>query len=150
MILSEIKYLKKYLPKHKKKIMRFINEMPKDIADGEYPIAGEKVFARVMSYDTKPENECKIESHKKYVDIQCTLAGVEGIGIFDRKLTPKDEYDKDNDVIFYEPGEPLYTAAVNAGYFAMIFPNEPHRPQTYLRGDIGIRKFVIKIDKGLF
>ena len=45
---------------------------PKEI--GRYDLEG-GVFALVQSYDTKSVENCKIEAHKKYIDIQCVLKG---------------------------------------------------------------------------
>ena len=40
---------------------------PKEV--GRYELGG-GVFALVQSYDTKAVENCKIEAHKKYIDIQ--------------------------------------------------------------------------------
>ena len=53
---------------------------PKEV--GRYDLE-EGVFALVQSYDTKPAEACKIEAHKKYIDIQCVLKGKELFGVAD-------------------------------------------------------------------
>lgn len=151
MILAKIKHLSGYLPKYGGEIMKFVYSLSADTPDGGYPIIGETVFARVMSYQTKPAQDCEIEAHRKYVDVQSTLSGVEGIGIFGGLSSVKTPYSAEKDVVFYNTAEPLYTAAVHEGYFAVIFTDEPHRPQTAVGGKIQkIKKFVIKIDKELW
>jgi YhcH/YjgK/YiaL family protein len=150
MIVDKLQNLPRYLKSHCIEIEEFLLKVSRDMEDGEYPIVGSDVFARVMSYDTKPEHSCSIEAHNVYVDIQSTLAGVEGIGMFDREmLEHKTGYDEDNDVVFFEGSEPLFTVAVKEGYFAMIFPHEAHRPQTMVKKEEAIRKFVIKVKKDL-
>jgi len=42
---------------------------------GKYEIKGDEVFAILQSYDTKEEVDCKLEAHKKYVDIQYMVSG---------------------------------------------------------------------------
>ena len=51
-----------------------------DPADGKYEIAGDEIFASVMTYTTAPENEKKFELHRKYIDIQYIISGEEIIG----------------------------------------------------------------------
>ena len=151
MVLDKLEHLISYIPSYHSEINNFLRLVSPTMKDGEYPIVGENVFARVMNYATKPEDDCRIEAHDVYVDIQSVLTGAEGIGIFGREsLKPSTAYDKDNDVVYFEKAWPLYTVSVNEGYFAIIFPHEAHRPQTAVKQPENIRKFVIKIKGEMF
>ncbi|GHV07019.1 hypothetical protein FACS1894217_06910 [Clostridia bacterium] len=151
MIIDKLANLHIYLPAHKDAIAAFLDTVSPELPNGEYAIAGDDVFARVMSYPLKPAKMCKIEAHDVYVDIQSAIIGTEGIGLYDRRvLTESEPYDDKNDVVFYAPQPPLYTIGVHEGYFAMIFPHEAHSPQTITEGCEYVKKFVIKIKYELF
>ena len=151
MILDKLINLKKYLPQDCiSQVTAFLNSLSPDMAEGRYEIMGERVFAKVMSYATLPKEECAIEAHDRYIDIQATLTGAEGIDIFQRSLlTVKTPYDETNDTIFFESENAVpYAGNVNLpGYFSMIFPEEAHRPQERVAGQSDfVKKFVIKVE----
>jgi len=54
------------------KSFTFLETLDAESEDGEFPIDGETMFARVMSYETRNETdpEAVLEAHRKYVDIQ--------------------------------------------------------------------------------
>jgi len=51
------------------------------LEEGKHTIVGDEVFAILQSYNSKPETECRLEAHKKYVDIQYVIRGEEYIGV---------------------------------------------------------------------
>lgn len=151
MILDKLTNLKKYLPQeYISQVSVFLYNLSPDMAEGRYEIMGDRIFARVMSYATSPKEECAIEAHDRYIDIQATLTGAEGIDIFQRSLlTIKTPYDVTSDAVFFERENAIpYASNVNLpGYFSMIFPEEAHRPQEHIAGQPGfVKKFVIKME----
>ena len=44
------------------------------LEDGRYELDGDRVFANLMSYETKPANELP-EAHREYIDIQFLVEG---------------------------------------------------------------------------
>lgn len=98
------------------------------LANGKHVIDGERLFAMVQRYKTKPVAEGRWEMHKKYIDVQYVAAGSERIGF--APLTddsPVDEaYDPSRDVAFYKMSGVLLP--VSAGMFAVFTPNEVHAP----------------------
>lgn len=117
--------------------------------EGEFPIAGEDAFYRVMRYATKPREQCRIESHRRYVDIQFSLEGAESIAVFrENGLAPDGPYDTGNDVQFYRAGaaRPLATAFNFPGYCTLLLPHDLHRPQESVQGEpLFVKKAVIKV-----
>ena len=154
MIYDKLDNLINYIPAvYKQPVQKFLESLSPDMEEGEYSIAGSKVFARVMSYPTKKRDSCKIEAHNLYVDIQATLTGGEGIDIFEREgLKVTEEYDADKDVIFFADDHlsPHCTTANYCGYFTMLFPEEAHRPQEEIEGINYVKKFVIKMEVSSF
>ena len=112
---------------------------PKEV--GRYEL-GDGVFALVQSYDGKPADQCKIEAHKKYIDIQCVLKGKELFGVADLSTqTLYEDKFAEKDVAFYHGEVDLLT--LTDGDFVIVFPEDAHRPQ---QGDGShISKVVIKV-----
>lgn len=149
MIYEHLKYLYKYVTEEQfSKINKFLEILSPDMEEKRYEIDGESIFAKVMSYQTFTKQNCKIEAHNKYIDIQSSLVGAEGIDIFDRNiLNILKEYDEVNDVFFFEEIASPFVSVKNVeGYFTMIFPQEAHRPQILINKKCSyVKKFVIKI-----
>lgn len=112
---------------------------PKEV--GRYEL-GNGVFALVQSYDTKAEENCKIEAHKKYIDIQCVLKGKELFGVADLSTqTMYEDKFEEKDVAFYKGEVDLLT--LTDGDFVIVFPEDAHRPQ---QGDGShVEKVVVKV-----
>ena len=131
------------------KVADFIKLAP-SLPDGEYPLVQGVAFCRIMSCDLKTADNCAIECHNEYVDLQSTIEGAEGITIFDRSsLKPKNNYDSENDVTFLHPGsEPLVHVTNTPGHFTLLFPEDAHRPGERCHGHPDrVRKLVVKIRK---
>lgn len=149
MVFDQLQHLNKYLTKQQyQKISSFLRLLSPDMQEGDYEIDGEAIYAKVMSYPTSLRRDCRIESHDKYIDIQSSLVGVEGIDIFDRgELDISEIYNSVKDVTFYtETVLPNVLINNKAGYFSMIYPEEAHRPQISVNQQCErVKKFVIKI-----
>lgn len=154
MVTDDIKNIGRYLPeRYRADIMAWIKTVNKDTPTGDYEIAGKDVYARVLSYTTKPIESCRIEAHNRYVDIQSTISGLEGIQVYHRELLELEErYSEETDVEFYLPScEPFARLNIEEGKFAMLFSYEAHQPEiSYSRVCLQIKKFVIKIREELY
>ena len=134
------------------KAIRFIKKaLNEDLAVRRYEIQGDDIFARVMAYPLKDRDIARYEAHEKYVDIQASLIGAEGMECFflvDQQ--PLGEYNIDKDVIFYNNQE-LFTARVDVypGTFVVFFPHDVHKPQLKVDDMQDVKKVVVKIKKSL-
>lgn len=149
MVFDKLGNLGKYVTQEQfQKIDKFLKLLAPDMEEGFYEIDGESIYAKVMSYPTSLRGKCKIEAHDKYIDIQSSLVGVEGIDIFDRdELIILEAYNSDKDATFYQETK-APNASINnvAGYFSMIFPEEAHRPKISVDQQCErVKKFVIKV-----
>ena len=153
MIYSKLDKLQNYLDDDiYEKVKIFLDQVSEDMPEGKYEIWDDKVYARVMSYSTSLPDVCKIEAHDKYIDIQATITGAEGISVYERKcLVENTAYDFDNDVAFFETkGANVIANTVNLpGYFTMLLPEDAHRPQERVCGMDRVKKFVIKVAVGI-
>jgi YhcH/YjgK/YiaL family protein len=128
-------------------ICRIVTGMGASHPEGEFSIHGKDAFYRVMSYPTKPVEECRIEGHREYIDIQFSLDGAEGIDVFSssgaRSVGP---YDENNDVEFYGNALVPLASTVNLpGYFTLLFPHDQHRPQMRAANAESVKKAVVKL-----
>lgn len=148
MIFDSINNLHRYVSEEDYQYIRaFLDQVNEDMPEGKYEICGERIFARVMSYQTKDSEICKIEAHNKYIDIQSTIYGAEGIDIYPReRMKISENYDADKDVAYFScSGLPSVHVNNLPGFFSFILPEEAHSPQQRI-GDIEyVKKFVIKV-----
>ena len=116
--------------------------------DGSYPIDGEKCVANVQRYTTRPHLDCRPETHQKFVDIQYMAAGEEYIGWcpFSPALQAVEPYDADTDVAFYASLVPDSNIVLSPGRFAVLYPEDVHRPQGAVDDVPGtVTKVVVKV-----
>ncbi len=115
-----------------------------NIENGEYEINGKDIYAIVNEYQTKPLSAGKWESHKKYVDIQFIVSGIEKMGFTESKKTiVLAEYDEDRDVTIYK-GEGQFIN-VEENHFVIFFTNEIHMPSLAVNIPKQVKKVVIKV-----
>lgn len=137
-----------------------LSEVTKTIAgisgihtEGSYPLIGQDLYFNLLKYKTK-ESEWPTESHKKYIDIQLVLSGVELLRIYDiHKLQPMGKYDTETDVIFYntENSRAISDIRLLPGFFSVFFPQDVHQTQIAdNNGPQTITKLVFKVHEKFF
>lgn len=114
---------------------------------GRYAVEGEKVFAIINEYTTKPAAECDPESHQAYADIQVMIQGSEKFGFAALTgQTPSVAYDLEKDVAFYGlPEEDINYLTLGPGHFIVFFPSDIHQPEVYVSQPAVVKKLVMKI-----
>jgi len=149
MIYGKISELESYVGESVYSELRaFLEKISPDMEEGKYEIRGREIYARVMSYATDIPENCNIEAHDKYIDIQGTISGAEGIDLFDRSLlTAKTDYDESKDVVLFEGEKAVAQAHTEnvPGRFTLLLPQEAHRPKENVPGYGRVKKFVIKV-----
>ena len=114
--------------------------------DGKYAVDGEKIYYTIQRYTTKPLNEGKLEAHRKYIDIQFLLEGVEILGYAPLKgLTTAEDYNPQKDIAFFNTPKEITKVILEPGLFCILFPDDAHLPCRQLAGPTEVRKVVIKI-----
>lgn len=113
---------------------------------GVIEIDGRDLFASVQEYDTIPWEESTFEAHNQYFDLQYIVSGKELFGYIKREnLTETAPYDSKNDyVLFHEP-ECCGKILLEAGDFAIVPPEDAHKPKCMAGSSCRVRKIVIKI-----
>lgn len=114
-----------------------------NLAVGKHEIEGESLFAIVQEYTTKVLDDCVLEGHKRYIDIQYIVLGEEFMGISNQTDLPIIEENESLDYTFYD-GDVSFVL-VQKGMFAVFFPGDLHQTciQTHAMADV--KKVVIKV-----
>jgi len=110
---------------------------------GTYKIEGDDVFAMVQEYDTKEIDNCKLEGHRKYIDIQYIIEGEEHIGLTSMSNQQLEERNDEGDYAFYKGDSTLFK--FNPSVFGIFFPDDLHMPCVGLNQITKVRKVVVKV-----
>ncbi len=117
------------------------------LADGTYEIDGKRVFAMVQSYRTRQRtHEMMFEAHKKYIDLQYIVNGIEKIrwARLDSVDLVEEKYSTGGDIAFYE-GDAMFDFTLTKGTFLLLYPEDAHLPGLSAQKDVNVRKIVFKI-----
>ena len=150
MVYDSIKNCKTYYGMHKnfEKAFDFIKKaVSENLAVGKYELDGKELFASVQEYDSKTDEQAKNEAHKNYIDIQYVVSGTEIIESVEiEKATPNTEYNAEKDVMFYKKSEDAVILTLTAGEYAILFPQDVHRPGLCVDGNPApVKKIVVKV-----
>lgn len=153
MIFDKIENLSDYyeeLPSLEK-VSAFVNEFNKSkLEDGTYEIDGKRIFAMVQSYRTRSQTpEMMFEAHRKYMDLQYIVSGIEKIrwARLDKVDLVEEKYSVGSDIAFYE-GDALFDFTLTKGTFLLLYPQDAHLPGLSADKDVNVRKIVFKIQIG--
>ncbi|WOO43005.1 YhcH/YjgK/YiaL family protein [Rubellicoccus peritrichatus] len=130
------------------KAFEFLRTLGPDSEEGEFQLDGDRLFAKVMSYETRTPEEGNVEAHRQYADIQVCLHEAEGIDLFyTDHLKPRTDYDSEKDLIFFQPEAQLIGRVdMHPGFFCVLYPQDAHRPQMIVgSGKKLIKKAVVKV-----
>ncbi len=114
------------------------------LQNGRQEIAGSDIFSIVTDYTTRDMEDCRLEAHRKYIDIHYMAGGSEVIGysLFSSQ-EPATEYDEANDFILY-CGEKNYLK-LKEKMFVIFFPSDLHMPGLIIEKPEKVRKVVVKV-----
>jgi len=125
--------------------LTFLRQASPDIANGVHQL-NPRVKAIVSEYETKKVNECGFEAHKRFIDIQYTLRGIEKVCCHPiEKLTETTPYSEENDAALYSADVQAQEMVIGDGYFAVFFPQDGHMPQLCVEEPVPVKKVVMKI-----
>ena len=82
----------------------------------------------MSEYETQPTNELGYEAHRRYIDIQLAVIGMELVRCQPlAQVTETIPYDEVYDVARYAD-EPGVDTVIGEGYFLLVFPEDAHEP----------------------
>lgn len=111
----------------------------------------EHIFALEQKFYTKNRNDCFLESHKKYVDIQLIIDGEElmehSSQIDSRVIT---SHNKENDMVKYKNFYDTNKILLKPNEFAIYFPQDIHMGCQKFKDKTLCLKTVLKVPFELF
>ena len=146
MILASLAEADRYLPLHPlfARAFAFLRSTDlKSLEPGKHTVDGERIFAIVEACPGRSRSEAKLECHRRYIDIQLVLEGVDEMGWkpLAECTDPATDYDEARDIRFFNDA-PSSWIATPPGSFCLFFPDDAHAP---LVSAGMIRKVVVKI-----
>lgn len=118
----------------------------KSLAPGVYHIAGDDLLVIIEHMPGRTRTEAKLECHRRYIDIQLVLEGVDEMGW--KALAdchdPVSDFSAEKDIRFFNDA-PATWVATPPGTFCIFFPDDAHAP---LVSTGNIRKAIFKIAVG--
>jgi biofilm protein TabA len=110
---------------------------------GRHEINGEILYAMLQQYTSKPREQAAWEAHRRYIDLQVVLQGVELIGYANIDHLTQGEYNAEKDFLpLFGEGDFL---TLQNGNFSLLFPQDAHLPGIAIAAPGPVRKIVIKI-----
>ena len=98
------------------------------MAVGTYEVDGDFYFM-IQEYETKPAENCRLETHNCYADIQWIISGEEAIDTVNvAGLIVEEAYDADRDVAFWKEPKEMCHMVLSNGSYAILPPNIAHKP----------------------
>lgn len=108
-------------------------------------IVEDESFCNFISFMSKPEEICKYEAHKKYIDLHFIVSGVERIDTADVcNLNIDTAYDEEKDIAFYT-GKNSTKSYLREGDFMVCYPSDAHKVGMMEDKEALIEKIVVKI-----
>lgn len=124
--------------------LRFLQETDMDALEpGRHTVDGDRVFAIVELYQTKPMADGFWEAHLKHLDVQCVISGEEQIGYAPVSSMVAEPYDEDRD--FYKLKGNGNFVTLRPGMFALLKPQDAHMPGISIQESRQVKKIVIKV-----
>ena len=110
---------------------------------GRHELDGAPLYALVSEYAPKPPAEGRWEAHRRYLDLQYVVSGVERMGVAPIDRLAAADYDADRDMLWLSGSGDFLR--FGAGQFMILWPGDAHMPGI----DAGlpglVRKVVVKI-----
>jgi YhcH/YjgK/YiaL family protein len=124
--------------------LRFIQEANVlEMLPSRIDLDGDKVFAMIQHYDSKPKEKGMWEAHRKYIDIQYVAEGQELMGYANIAHLQADEYNEEKDFMMLH-GQGSYVL-MKSGTFVILTPQDAHIPQVAVDLPQPVKKVVVKV-----
>lgn len=128
------------------KAVEYIKNLDKsDLKIGRYEIDND-FFYSVIEYDTKEIQECKLESHRKYIDIQYIVEGEEIMKTAHVATLKKEtEYDEEKDIQFWDKPNDMMEMLLNKDSYIVLYSKDAHMGCIKSNDVVKVRKIVGKV-----
>jgi biofilm protein TabA len=111
---------------------------------GKYELRGQSLYAIVDEYMTRPQEACRLETHRRYIDVQYVVRGRELMGYAPVHTLEQGPYDQELDVQFHRGQADFFL--LREGMFAVMLPGDAHMPCIVFGNQPEtVRKIVVKV-----
>jgi len=112
---------------------------------GKHEIPGQNFYLLAQSYETKPLEKGVWEAHRKFIDIQYVLEGMERVGCAPLAQMIAGIYDEGRDFTSFSGSGDFLT--LRAGFFAIFMPQDVHMPGIRMDDTqpVHVNKVVLKV-----
>ncbi len=146
MILDSIENAARYAALHPGIVPAFAHLRTLDLdalEPGRVEVDGDRLFLVVVRKPGKGKSAARMECHRKYIDVQCTISGTDIVGWSHLSdcAGAGTSYDAAKDIEFFTKGPEAWIESP-PGTFALFFPEDVHAP---LGAEEDLFKVVIKI-----
>ena len=114
------------------------------LPDGKHIVDGDAIFALVQRYTTKPRDAGRWEAHRRYIDLQLVVDGIEQIGYTHISQLQAEPHDAERDLTWLSGEGELIT--VRSGSFMLLWPEDAHMPGMAVDAPVPVLKVVMKIE----
>jgi len=112
---------------------------------GKYQV-NDYFYYSIQEYETKLHENCKLESHEQYADIQIVISGEEGIDICPvAGLERETEYNAEKDFSLWKTPAVMAHSELKNGSFAVYTPEIAHKPGMCVGSPSHVKKCVGKV-----
>ena len=114
-----------------------------ELSSGRHEIVEGKMFALASISPGLGLSESKLEVHQKFIDIQCSVSGIDNIGWkpLAQCNNPLSSFDSQNDIQFFSD-LPTTWFGLSPSTFAIFFPTDAHAPRSAMGM---LHKVVVKV-----
>ncbi len=147
MIIDTIKNISQYTEQHPD-LPKFLQQIAAiDLATagtGRYSIPDSEAFFMIQKYETKDMSKGLWEAHRKFIDVQYVVSGIERIGYKEISgLTETVKYSEESDAAFLQ-GEGDFLL-MGEGMCMILYPQDAHMPGISLDKPGFVVKIVAKL-----
>lgn len=95
----------------------------------KYELDGDRLYAMVTKDAGRRQEDGRLETHERFIDIQLVLAGTDHMGWKPKASCgkPTGEYDAESDIQLFADAPDAWLP-VAAGFFVIFFPEDAHMP----------------------
>lgn len=133
------------------KAIAFLKQLDvQQLAEGRTRIDGTELSANVQTYQTLTPGTIRFEAHRKCIDLQYIVSGLERAGWAPLSLLRSPTaYDESKDVFFGTvPPEEVTLIRLAPGQLAVFYPEDAHAPRLAAEEPTQVKKIVIKVAVG--
>jgi biofilm protein TabA len=146
MILDTLNKLDHYATLHPlfPQVIAFLRDTNlKTLTTGIHPIIEKQLFVIVEEAQGRTRDAAKLECHRKYIDIQLVLEGIDEMGWKPLATCqqPVSDYNEERDIRFFNDTADSWISTP-ANTFCIFFPQDAHAP---LVSTGKIRKLIFKV-----